>query len=256
LPQGANIGIALSATFGIALVWVSAPMVKRGTERIDQIFFRSAYDACLILEDLAGKTRTVADRHELVKMLETHLERALHPKSLACYLDAGDGNLVLECGSSLQQSGTVSPSLPRTKFPFRFGAVFIPRELDTIPATLPLLTDIAQRRKAWDVPPSPEAFGAGPLAPECVIPILGRNCRLLGLLVLGPRLSEESYSSEDKRLLDSVASQAGITLEDFDLAKKMAERMETDRNAAIEIDIARRVQARFFPQQLPALKHT
>jgi serine phosphatase RsbU (regulator of sigma subunit) len=152
---------------------------------------------------------------------------------------------------TVRHSSTLTTS---TKFPFPFGAVFIPRELDTIPATLPLLTDIAQRGKAWDVPPGPEAFGAGPLAPECVIPILGRNCRLLGLLVLGLRLSEESYSSEDKRLLDSVASQAGITLENLDLAKKMAERMEAERKAAIEIDIARRVQAGLFPQQLPALK--
>jgi hypothetical protein len=255
LPQGTNIGMALSATFGIALVWVSAPMVKRGTERIDQIFFRTAYDARLILQDLAEKTRTVADRHELVRMLESHIEGALHPKSLACYLDTGGGTLVLESGSQPGDSGTNPASLPLTKFPFRFGAVFIPRELDTIPATLPLLTEIAQRGNAWDVPASPEALGAGPLAPECVVPILGRNCRLLGLLVLGPRLPEESYSSEDKRLLDSVASQAGIiTLENLDLAEKMAERMEAEREAAIEIDIARRVQAKLFPQQLPELK--
>jgi phosphoserine phosphatase RsbU/P len=252
-PEGTNIGIALSTTFGIALVWASAPMVKRGTERIDQIFFRSAYDARLILQDLAEKTRTVANRHELVKMLETHIEGALHPKSLACYLDAGDGNLKVECASSPGEPGKIPSFLPRTKFPFRFGAVFIPRELDTIPATLPLLTDIAQRGKAWDIFPSPEAL-SGPLTPECVVPILGRNCRLIGLLLLGPRLSEESYSSEDKRLLESVASQAGITLENLDLAEKIAERMQAERNAAIEIDIARRVQARLFPQYLPALK--
>jgi phosphoserine phosphatase RsbU/P len=252
-PEGTNIGMALSALFGIVLVWASAPMVKRGTERIDRVFFRSAYDARVILQDLAEKTRTVADRHELVKLLEIQIEGALHPKSLACYLEAGDGNLVVECGSLPAESDKIPAALPRPKFPFRFGAVFVPRELDTIPATLPLLTDIAQREKAWDVPQSPEALGAGPLAPECLVPILGRNSRLIGLLVLGPRLSEESYSSEDKHLLDSVASQAGITLENLDLAEKMAERMEAERKAAMEIDIARRVQARLFPQNLPPL---
>jgi serine phosphatase RsbU (regulator of sigma subunit) len=55
-------------------------------------------------------------------------------------------------------------------------------------------------------------------------------------------------------LLDSVASQAGITLENIDLAEKMAERMEAERKAALEIDIARRVQARLFPQNLPPLE--
>jgi serine phosphatase RsbU (regulator of sigma subunit) len=72
--------------------------------------------------------------------------------------------------------------------------------------------------------------------------------------VLGPRLSEEPYSNEDKHLLDSVASQAGITLENIDFAEKMAERMEAERKAAMEIDIARRVQARLFPQNLPRLE--
>jgi phosphoserine phosphatase RsbU/P len=243
-PAGTNIGLAVSAVFGIVLVWVSAPMVKRGTEQIDRAFFRSAYDARLILQDLAAKTRAVADRHELAKLLEIQIEGALHPKSLACYLEGRDGNLVAERGS-----------VPRPQFPFRFGAVFIPRDLDTIPATLPLLTEIAQHGKAWDVPHGPEAAGdLGPLAPECLVPILGRNSRLFGLLVLGQRLSEESYSNEDKRLLDSVASQAGITLENIDLAEKMAERMEAERRVAMEIDIARRVQARLFPQNLPPLE--
>jgi hypothetical protein len=200
------------------------------------------------------KISTVADRHELAQLLETHIEGALHPKSLACYLDAGDENLVMECGSSPEESGTLPASLPRPNFPFRFGAVFIPRELDAIPAALPLLTEIAQRGKAWDVPPSPEALCAGPLAAECLVPILGRNCGLIGLLVLGTRLSEEPYSSEDKRLLDSVASQAGITLENLDLAQKIAERMEAERKLAMEIDIARRVQARLFPQSLPPIE--
>jgi len=49
---GSNLGMASSAVFGILLVWVSAPMVRRGTERIDRAFFRSAYDARHILEDL------------------------------------------------------------------------------------------------------------------------------------------------------------------------------------------------------------
>jgi sigma-B regulation protein RsbU (phosphoserine phosphatase) len=253
-PEGTTMGMALSAAFGIVLVWASAPMVKRGTDRIDRLFFRSAYDARVILQDLAEKTRAVANRHELVKLMEAQIEGALHPKSLACYLEAGEGNLVLKCGSLSGGSDKILAALPRPKFPFRFGAAFISRESDTIPATLPLLRDLAQRGKAWDVPQSPEALSAGQLAAECLVPILGRNSRLIGLVVLGPRLSEEPYSSEDKRLLDSVASQAGITLENIDFAEKMAERIEAERKTAVEIDIARRVQARLFPQNLPPLE--
>jgi serine phosphatase RsbU (regulator of sigma subunit) len=254
-PESTNIGMALSAVFGIVLVWAAAPMVKRGTERIDRSFFRSAYDARMILQELAEKTRTVTDRHELAHLLELHIEGALHPKTLACYLEDGAGNLAAETGVP-PGSETISGTRPRPQFPVRFGARFLDRELDKIPVTVPLLGDLAHRGRAWDVPLtiSDEAGYFGPLAPECLVPILGRNSRLTGLLVLGQRLSEEPYSGEDKHLLDSVAAQAGITLENIDLAQKMAERIEAERRISRDMEIAKQVQARLFPQHLPPLE--
>ncbi len=250
-----NLGMALSAVFGIVLVWTSEPLVRRGTERIDRAFFRSAYDARVILHGLAEKTRTVTDRHELAKLLEIQIAGALHPKSLACNLETGDRNLVAEGRLGVREFDTILAPLPRPQFPFRFGAVFIPRDLDAIPATLPLLQEIAQRGKAWDVPQGPEPAGdLGPLTPECLVPILGRENNLIGMLVLGQRLSEEPYSGEDKRLLDSVAAHAGIALENIRLAEKMAERMEADRRIAQEMEFACQVQARLFPQKRPAMK--
>jgi sigma-B regulation protein RsbU (phosphoserine phosphatase) len=251
----AKVGMGLSAVFGIVLVSIFAPVVRRGTDRIDRAFFRSAYDARVILQDLAEKTRTVTDRHELARLLELHIEGALRPKSLGCYLDAGDRNLVAEGQNLPREFGKAAAVLPRPKFPFRFGARFVLREVDAIPATMPLLGELAARGKAWDVPPavSDEAKDSAALAPECLVPILGRNSGLIGLLVLGQRLSEEPYSGEDKYLLDSVASQAGIALENIRLAEKMAERMEADRRVARDMEIAREVQSRLFPQVMPPL---
>jgi serine/threonine-protein kinase len=110
-PQGTNIGMAMSAVFGIALVWVSAPIVKRGTERIDRAFFRSAYDARRILENLAEKTREVTDRHALANLLTSQIAGALHPKSLACYLEDGSGNLVAE-GAPISDETIAPPAKP------------------------------------------------------------------------------------------------------------------------------------------------
>ena len=251
---GSNAGMMISAAFGIAIVWVSAPVVKRGTQRIDRAFFRGAYDARVILEDLVEKTRTVSERHELAALLEKQIRGALHPKSLACYLDAGDGNLVAESGKASSLG-----VLPRPEFPFRFGARFILRAAESIPVTMPLLVQLARTGKAWDVPPAfvtdrEELAAPEPLAAECLVPILGRTGGLIGLIMLGQRQSEEPYSGEDKHMLDSVASQAGITLENILLARKMAERMEADRRVAREMEIAREVQARLFPQKFPVLK--
>ena len=253
--QNSQFGMVLSAAFGVAMVWVSGPLVKRGTDRIDRAFFRSAYDARVILQNLAEKTRLVTDRHELVRLLQVQIEGALHPKSLACYLEDGDGNLVLESGPSPRGAGTISTQFPRPKFPVRFGARFTLEETAKIPTTLPLLAELARVGKAWDVPPVvfDQSGGADDLTPECLVPIVGRNSGLMGLLVLGRRLSDEPYSSEDKSLLDSVADQAAVSLENIHLAEQIADRLEVDRRNAHEMEIARDVQSRLFPQVTPEL---
>ncbi len=93
-----------------------------------------------------------------------------------------------------------------------------------------------------------------PLHAECLVPIRGSaDSGLQGLIVLGPRLSEEPYSAGDRRLLASVASQAGIAMRSISMAEKMAERMEAERRSEQEMQIARQVQSRLLPQQAPSL---
>jgi sigma-B regulation protein RsbU (phosphoserine phosphatase) len=226
-------GMALSAAFGIAMVWVSSPFVKRGTERIDRAFFRSSYNARVILEDLAEKIRKVNDRRELAALIERHLTQAFHPRSLAIYF--------------VDNSGRLTAADPE-----------VPASIRSFVPDAPWLRDVIAKGGAWDVPPpgdpdAPPDFLFRALAPECIVPLLTQDSRLAGLLALGQPRSEEPYSREDKRLLDSVTSQAVISLENMRMAEQIADRLEGDRRAAHEMHIARDVQARLFPQVMPPL---
>ncbi len=230
----AEVAVPVGVAFGILLVWGGTHVRQRVTQRIDRAFFRSAYDARLILEDLAEKTRKAANRQELATLLGHHLRQALHPAAQTVYLESSPGLLRAEYGR-------------------------VPPGLESLATTLPVLAELAERGHPWEVPPA-EAGDAdalsvlSPLRPDCLVPILGRDARLIGLLVLGPRLSEEPYSGEDKRLLASVASQAGIAVESIRLAEQMAERMETERLAAREMEIAKEVQGNLFPHHSPPLE--
>jgi len=190
LQPGATIsqpsGIALAAVFGTGLLWSGTQVHKRVSGRIDRAFFRGAYDARVILEDLAEKTRTTRDRLEMARLLEVHLAEALKPSYVRV---------------ELQPDGA-PPEQP----------------------------------------------------PECAVPIVGREGQPLGVLLLGPRRSEEPYSGEDRRLLASVASQAATALENMHLAEEIAARIESERRSAREMDIARDVQARLLPQSAPRLR--
>jgi len=252
----ASVGMAASAVFGILLVWASAPLIRRGTEQIDRAFFRSAYDARMILQDLAEKARTVSDRHQLAALFEHHIQQALHPKFLAGFLEAEDGRLAAEFGPVPPRLTSLDPAMPLLVELQRRGGpwldVWVERYRHTWEGSyqrLEVLLGDSPSERREDVDLSAWA----PLEPECLVPILGRENRLIGLLVLGQRLSEEPYSREDARLLESVASQAGVALESIRLAERIAERMEVERRAAHEVEIARDVQARLFPQKLPPL---
>jgi sigma-B regulation protein RsbU (phosphoserine phosphatase) len=236
-------GIILGTAFGSLLLWTGTRVHKGVGGRIDRAFFRRAYDARIILQDLAEKTRTATDRHELAALLDHHLNQALQPSSLAIYLETRDHVISAFCGP-------------------------VPPQLQTIPVTPAVMAELGRRGRmerdsgvpsTWEASAesssdSMESFLLELLQPDCLVPLLGRDSRLVGLLVLGVRLSEEPYSSDDKHLLTSVASQAGVALESIRLGEKIAERIEAERRLAQEMEYAKQVQARLFPQKLPAMK--
>jgi len=216
--------------FGLLLSGASAPAIRRATRVIDRSFFRDAYDARLVLEELAETVRRAGSREELGALLRGQIERALRPRSTHLYLEAAGRLRVAHDG--------------------------VPAGLCDVAPDAPGLPALARRarplRRGEGGDETALALLRG-LEPECLVPIIGRGETLLGLAVLGERLSEEPYSADDERLLASVAAQAGVALENLALAARIAERLQAEQRAAHEIELARRVQARLLPAAGPRL---
>jgi sigma-B regulation protein RsbU (phosphoserine phosphatase) len=90
------------------------------------------------------------------------------------------------------------------------------------------------------------------LSAELLVPLPGRN-RLLGMMTLGPKRSEEPYSRTDRQLLQSVASQTGLALENAELLQNLTAEITQRERISSEIEIARDVQQRLFPQSYPEI---
>jgi sigma-B regulation protein RsbU (phosphoserine phosphatase) len=88
---------------------------------------------------------------------------------------------------------------------------------------------------------------------ELLLPLGARN-KLLGFISLGPKRSEEPYSGSDLRLLKSVAVQTGLALENADLMEAIALEVAARERFNREIEIAREVQERLFPQKVVAIE--
>jgi phosphoserine phosphatase RsbU/P len=227
-------GIALGTCFGTLLLWTGTQVHRRAGRRIDRAFFRNAYDARQVLENLAHNTRKAKQRQQLAALLESEINQALHPASIAVYLEASDGRLKIH-------SGTAKADFDRVLAP-----------------DLPWLEELQCRGEPVEVQwePSKDGVGVselGVLQPECLVPLLSPDGKLIGVVMLGVRLSDEPYSREDRRLLASVASQAALTLEAIRLGEEIAGRIDAERRSAQEMEFAREVQSRLFPQKFPAL---
>jgi len=228
---GSKATIPIGAAFGVLVISGATQVHRRVRTRLDRAFFRSSYDAQQILEDLAAKTLNTSSREGLGLLLRQKISDALHPGSMFVYLQASNGQLFAYAGSP-------------------------PPEATTLSSTGPGIAELADRNGPVELI-SEEIRGTqlAPLGPECLVPIRGSSAGTLeGVVVLGTRLSEEPYSTTDKRLLASVASQAGIAMRSITLAEKMAEQMEAERRTEQEMQIARQVQTRLLPQQAPSLK--
>jgi phosphoserine phosphatase RsbU/P len=90
------------------------------------------------------------------------------------------------------------------------------------------------------------------LKPELLLP-LSLNEKILGIMSLGPKQSEEPFSPTDLRLLDSVAAQTGLALENGRLTEAIKVEVRAREKHNRELELGREVQERLFPQEYPAI---
>jgi serine phosphatase RsbU (regulator of sigma subunit)/anti-sigma regulatory factor (Ser/Thr protein kinase) len=84
------------------------------------------------------------------------------------------------------------------------------------------------------------------------VPLVSQG-ELIGVLNLGPRLSEQDYSSDDRRLLDNLAAQAAPALRVAQLVREQEAEAATRQRFEQELEVARLIQQNFLPKELPDL---
>jgi serine phosphatase RsbU (regulator of sigma subunit)/anti-sigma regulatory factor (Ser/Thr protein kinase) len=87
---------------------------------------------------------------------------------------------------------------------------------------------------------------------KLAVPLVSQG-ELIGILNLGPRLSEQEYSADDRKLLDNLASQAAPALRVAQLVREQEAEIRTRERYEQELRIARLIQQNFLPREAPAL---
>ena len=85
-----------------------------------------------------------------------------------------------------------------------------------------------------------------------VVPLVSQG-ELIGTLNLGPRLSEQDYSTDDRRLLTTLAAQAAPAIRVAQLVREQAVEAAERERLEQEMRVATLIQQQFLPRELPQL---
>ena len=180
----------------LALAAAVALFVRDRLQRwLDRRFFRDAHDGERLLLELVSEIKNHDSVGDLVALVSTRIERALHPQQVHVFFidsprdrsSTGDGGL-----------GTVLSAVALAKV--EALAKVAPLRPDSAMARL-----LEHRAVAHDVPfpagslPAHEAEWLESLGARLAVPIGGGDERLVGLLLVGEKKAEEPYSREDRQ---------------------------------------------------------
>jgi len=194
---------------------------------LDRRFFREAHEQEQVLARLMDEVRQLDSLADIARLVSARIDSVIHPTSIHVFYRAQAHSDVFESDSS--SASMIGQQLAQQVTLLRLieGATTIrdyPADFGLLPA----------HERGWL-----EALGV-----RIVAPITGTHDRLVGVLLLGERKSDEPYSATDRRLLEGIAGQIGVVYENQHLQARVRK----------DADVRRDVLARLGERNVSLLK--
>jgi len=215
LTGGSQFIIVIST---LAIAALFQPLRGSVQQTINRRFYRSRYDAGLILTSFSSTIRREIDLTRLREHLITVVEQTLQPT-----------HTTLHYNDSTEKQGTSDDAI-RDYFSHNSDAV----ELTQLPATSPIVQAL---RKDQIV---------------LVVPLMSQG-ELEGWLGLGARRGGQGYSLDDRRLLNTLAAQIAPAIQVARLVEEREAAALEQERAEEELRVAQRIQLSLLPKEIPTL---
>ena len=217
--QGWNTSANLAAIFAMALfmAWLFNPL-RMGIQRVvDRMFYGESYDYRRMVLSFAQRMGSVLDLGELAEAMLRPLTKAVGA-SQASLLLSGEGDFLSQYAERLVEGEPIASMKLGKESPI---IDWLSREDKPLPREL---IDAAPEFKELS---EVERKGINVLGIELLCPIKSKG-NLIGILALSKKQSGGLYSTDDIDLLVTVASEAGIVMENAQLYARAKERAHTD----------------------------
>jgi phosphoserine phosphatase RsbU/P len=228
------------AVFVVVVLFLRLRIARPLSLWLDRRFFREAYSVDQVLVELSEQARSFTETEPLLQTIIERISQTLHVERIAVLLRRGH-HFRLQYVHGIPN--TIDVSLPENSSTIRaLGLSRAPKQV------------YREHPDPWlELAAPAEVSVLDELEAELLLPLPGRS-KLIGVMALGPKLSEEPYSRSDRQLLSSVALQTGLAIENSALVHHLAEEATERRKIDREIEIAREVQERLLPQRYPIVE--
>jgi hypothetical protein len=207
LHRGDSLATLLTGTPAIYVLLI-LPLVivirfrKSLLEALDRRFFREQYDARRLLLHVVSIIRDGSDMLALSRAALDEIDRALHPKHLSLWqLDPDGAALHRGFSRGANDALAIEPLNANGMLVSLLSTDDEPLDVHSR-HTRAILQRFPQLEREWLA--ATEA--------HLLVPLLIEH-RMVGLMVLGERKSEEPYSREDRELLRMLGAQLALTLD-------------------------------------------
>lgn len=184
----------------VVLALLLQPLWQIVQRVVDRMFFRERYDFLKELEYFSQEAHDISDLKRLSSSLVGLISRALQTSNVQLLLlsEPGGFSTVSSAGDNASEL-TLKDHSPLLRWLQSNKDLLHYQDLDIIPQ----LQSLSAKERAE----------LGQIGAELFVPLKTNKDELVGLLILGKKLSQQPYSEEDERLIAAVASRVAIELE-------------------------------------------
>jgi len=257
--------------FLLAIVFLFNPIRNRVQKFIDRVFYRLEYNYPETVKQISESMRTLLGLDEIGKnIMETALGtmfidsgsvmlRKKDTNEYRCFIQAGETDeAIRHAGIDQHVSAGENREEPKDAIAEEKAAQ-VPSDL-VLAADEPLIQKIAEQKKEviiYDIQEDPffedqresceKVFDQ--LDATLIVPLIYED-KLTGLISLGRKRSGKFYRREDINLLNILANQGAVAIENAQMVEEVIEKERMEE----ELNIARDLQVSMLPAETPQIE--
>lgn len=201
----------VSILVGTLTAFLLSPLRNLAQAWIDRIFYREKYNAELMLQRLSQTTTSLLDIEKITHLILSEIKNTLHIEHgaiLIKYFESGDFRVIAEDGEIKHFPSGFRADHPIVTWMSGHNQPLLNHELSIVPTFKSMWKEEKEEL---------ERFNA-----ELILPLNSKG-DLIGLLVLGKKLSFQPYTQDEKMIFSTLANQTAVAIENARLYEELRE---------------------------------